>query len=654
MDKSGSWQHLVCAVIFVCSSSLSFAEEDLFDLDLQALANIKVTSASRVEQTIQKAPAVISVITRQDIDRYGANNLFDVLQYFPGFLSLTNSSTGKSGLAIRGDSTITSERMLTLIDGKPYRSMTSGGYVTDMLYRSFPLTGVERIELIRGPGSAMYGTTAVSSVINIVTRKATSESSGQVNAQAGSQDSNQESLFWGNTGEDTSGWRVNTAANVHRSDGYNIDGKNKGAPFEFNDYSKEESLFLNIENEHFYIKGLAMYMNRNTPALLQGVEEDINTENQQYFDTGYNANINEQWRYDAHYSHLIVDDNNLSIKNTEDLIEVNLFGDVMEHTQLQTGLSLNQSQAESVNKNVSGLENYPEFRGGVYAQLSHQIDEQWSTYTGVQWNKAEGDSGQASPRLGLIYAYDEVSGVKLLYNEAFRLPTAAEANLQISVTGLGVVFMENPNLDAETVKTVDLQWYHYGKNAEYTFTLFDSHYQNRISNKDVVITAVPFPVVVTPGQFVQNEDLHTYGTEWESKFNLTPQDNVVSNLVWQRNTSGGNSDTTLVPRWIASLGYSHTFNNDVIWSIYNQHASAFSDSSITTISPNPDPESYDLLSSKLTIPIAIPLANQSVELFVYGTNLLDEEVWQPEYVGSVNSTPIEDGRAIYVGVQVNW
>jgi hypothetical protein len=95
----------------------------------------------------------------------------------------------------------------------------------------------------------------------------------------------------------------------------------------------------------------------------------------------------------------------------------------------------------------------------------------------------------------------------------------------------------------------------------------------------------------------------------------------------------------------------------MVWSIYNQHVSAFSESTIVATIPNPDPKSYDLLSSKISVPISTMAAsNQSVELFVRAVNLLNEEIWQPEFVVGANSTPQADagGRAVYVGVKVNW
>jgi outer membrane receptor for ferrienterochelin and colicin len=296
-------------------------------------------------------------------------------------------------------------------------------------------------------------------------------------------------------------------------------------------------------------------------------------------------------------------------------------------------------------------------RGGFYAQVDHAINEKLSVYGGAQWNKETGSAGHTSPRLGIIYQYNEAEGIKLLYNEAFRSPTAVEADMNVTLSGLGTIFVGNSNLSPETVKTWDLQWFHYGKQAEYTLTAFHSQYADRIENQPIVVAFTPGPVVIAPGQFVQNEDLTTYGLEGVGKFNITEQDHIDSNLVWQRSEmSGGYESNSLMPCWTATLGYSHIFNNGVTWSVLNQHVSAFYDNDSDPIAPNPDSSSYDLLSSQIVVPLPIKFnKEQSAQLFVRATNLLDETVWQPNLTtDSDNTTPVEDGRAVYVGVKAKW
>lgn len=168
-------------------------ELDLFELPLEELVNIRVITASSYEQTIQDAPAVMMVITRQEMLEYGANNLLEVLQRFPGFLPVADLTFGQRGAALRGDTNISGERVLTLINGRPYKSLVTSVYTTRSLYETFPLESIERIELIRGPGSVIYGTNAMTGVINIITRQDRGDTL-EVSAKTGSFDSTEQGL----------------------------------------------------------------------------------------------------------------------------------------------------------------------------------------------------------------------------------------------------------------------------------------------------------------------------------------------------------------------------------------------------------------------------------------------------------------------------
>lgn len=648
---------LAALLLGVVGASASADDTSFFDLSLEELANVKISAASRHEQDISTAPAVVSVVTRQDIDRYGADNLFDLLAHFPGFLPLSNPTTGRGGLSLRGDGALTSERILTLIDGKPYRSNASEGLVVNELYQNFPLIAIERVELIRGPGSSMYGGTAVTGIVNIVTRKAT-EKGGDISASVGNRDTNQTMFFVGNKNESTDqDWQVSLSGNTYDTNGWQVEGTNGAVPFTYKYPGNGQSLMLDASLNNFYFKTLWTDMTANYPQPTRGDVKDMLETQQVYYDAGYSGEISATTNWDAHYSHLDIDDGNLRIGNIEDLFESNLFVDFTSRAKLQSGVSLNRSKTFSYGQTVSGISNHPDMSGGVYTQVDYQLTDMLSTYVGAQWSKTEDSQGRLSPRLGIVYKMNDMDGVKLLYNEAFRSPTAVEADMNITLNGLGLAFVDNPNLSPETVKTWDMQWFHYGKKFEYTVTAFHSHYEDHIQNQDVVINYVPFPVLVKPGQFVQNNDLRVYGLEWEGKAHLSESDDIISNAVWQHNQDRNEAvDSTLMPAWTMTLGYTHTFNNRWVYSVLNQHFSTFYDNGNEVNKYNPQSSSVDLLSSQLTIPLPHLLHGEvAPQLFIRAENLLDECIWQPELAtNNYNTIPVEDGRRISVGIKMHW
>jgi outer membrane cobalamin receptor len=141
---------------------------------LEELLNMKVSVASSKQTSIKESPGIITVITRDDIVKMGARNLYDVLITVPGF-DFGMDTQGNLGLGIRGN-WANEGKVLVLVDGQNYDEPL---YST-VQYARFPVEQIEKIEIIRGPGSAMYGGNAELGVISITTRSAKSLNGGEV------------------------------------------------------------------------------------------------------------------------------------------------------------------------------------------------------------------------------------------------------------------------------------------------------------------------------------------------------------------------------------------------------------------------------------------------------------------------------------------
>ncbi len=151
-------------IILAVSSSLVFASELLLFSEEEL-----VVTASRHEQKISEAPSAITVITAEDIHQSGATNIPDVLRMVPGldvmFLTALDPSICARGLNHR-----LSNKVLLLIDGRPSYLKLLGNIFWEAF--SISLEEIERIEIIRGPGSVLYGTNAYCGVIHIITKSA--------------------------------------------------------------------------------------------------------------------------------------------------------------------------------------------------------------------------------------------------------------------------------------------------------------------------------------------------------------------------------------------------------------------------------------------------------------------------------------------------
>jgi iron complex outermembrane receptor protein len=155
----------------------------IYAMDLEELMNTKVTIATKSDQTIGETPSVVSVITAEEIKNMGARELEDVLQTIPGF-ELQKKYAGYYGIGIRGvKSPRESSKLLILINGTPYNQIFYGLSITGG--SSFDINSIERIEVIRGPGSALYGRNAFSGVVNIITKNALTDNKSYIKATLG-------------------------------------------------------------------------------------------------------------------------------------------------------------------------------------------------------------------------------------------------------------------------------------------------------------------------------------------------------------------------------------------------------------------------------------------------------------------------------------
>jgi outer membrane receptor protein involved in Fe transport len=139
---------------------------DIEQLALEDLLNPTVSTATKSVRTLEQTPAIVTVFRREDIHRLGVHQLIDLLRFVPGFYEV--SSPLERNIAIRGVHAASPYHFVVLLDGMP---------VNDFLFsssspESFSLEYADRVEIIRGPGSAIYGANALMGVVNIITARA--------------------------------------------------------------------------------------------------------------------------------------------------------------------------------------------------------------------------------------------------------------------------------------------------------------------------------------------------------------------------------------------------------------------------------------------------------------------------------------------------
>jgi len=179
-------RNLVWAAIMAAIWAPAWAvplDRDYADLSLEELMKVEVTSVARKSQQLADVAAAVYVINQDDIRRSGARSLPEALRLAPG-VDAAHISGDRWAVSIRGFNGQFANKLLVMVDGRSVYSPAFSGVFWEAL--NYPLSEVERIEVVRGPGASVWGANAVNGVINVITKSASASQGGQINARLGS------------------------------------------------------------------------------------------------------------------------------------------------------------------------------------------------------------------------------------------------------------------------------------------------------------------------------------------------------------------------------------------------------------------------------------------------------------------------------------
>jgi len=157
---------------------------DLTSLSLEDLMNIEVTSVSKHKQKLAEAPAAVTVITQDDIQRSGLQSIPELLRLAPG-LDVARVDSSQWAISSRGFNDLFGNKLLVMMDGRTLYTPLFSGVFWDM--QDYVLKDLDRIEVIRGPGATLWGSNAVNGVINIETKSARDTQGWLIDAGGGNE-----------------------------------------------------------------------------------------------------------------------------------------------------------------------------------------------------------------------------------------------------------------------------------------------------------------------------------------------------------------------------------------------------------------------------------------------------------------------------------
>lgn len=461
---------LSAAVVAACCTGNAVAEQ---------LSPIVVT-ASRMAQTTDETLAPVTIINRSDIETRQAKTVMDALRGTPGVSITNNGGAGKaSAVRLRGTE---SDHVLVLINGIKVGSASLGS----ASFEHIPIDQVERIEVVRGPRSSLYGSEAIGGVIQIFTRKAEKDLTPQFSLTAASDQTYR--LSAGVSGNRGNGW-FNVSASAEDSDGFN---SCSGDPVTFAGCATIEpdkdgytNLSGALRGGYKFDNGLvveAHLLHTDAEVEFDGSFQNSSDTIQQTLGGSLLYPVNEQW------------DINLTLGRNLDKLDSYLnnsfasrFDSIRHTASLQNNFALNENQSLTL-----GVDYYHDKveSSTVYAEDERDNWGLFGQYLAnygqhdVQLSLRRDDNEQFGNTTtgGIAWGYALAKDLRLSasYGTAFKAPTFNE---------LYFPFFGNPDLDPETSHTVDFGLKGRHAKGDWSLNLYETRIEDLIGYNTMTFAA---------------------------------------------------------------------------------------------------------------------------------------------------------------------
>jgi len=463
------------AAVTMLATSQTTDSKSLDTLPIEELMNIRVQTATLRKQSLQDAPASVTVVTAEDIRRYGYRTLSEALSNVRSFYATSDGPTsyvGARGFSLLGDF---NTRFLVLINGHHMTDNVFGA----MYYfgNDFPLEMdlVDQIEIVRGPSSALYGSNGIFATINIITKTPSTAPQGRVTADVGT--------FGQQKLAASSAFAVGQQANVLLSaSAVHVGGRTVAFP-ELADAGFSPSRVDHAGDESgYHIFGELTWKNWTVTALFGqskylvptgwygtavGDTGTTDLESRNFIEAAWHRpvgksgeirwrNYYDQYRYDGVYAY------EAGTRNFDGAAgdwvgsqfvyhrQTNRFGALTVGTDvnvdvrnLQYNYNIFTSEAGPERSDVFRI-SHPRTSYGVFAQDEFRLSPAWTAYLGGRIDHSTQDAPALSPRLALVYTRSSTT-YKLMYGRAFRNPSTYERYWE-----------PNPELHAERIHTFEI------------------------------------------------------------------------------------------------------------------------------------------------------------------------------------------------------
>ncbi len=654
-------KHLFIPLLMTLSLQAKAADttlsmDELMGLSLKELMQVEIYTASQETEQASESASITSVITAEQLKNWGITNIHDVLSLLPGIVK-NETYLSQTTQTFRGVTPgVFNNKSLYLINGHPAYESLFGSTLADYI----PLEIIERIEVVRSPASVLYGTNAISGVINIITKQGDKASS--VTVRAGSYDHRYANLSHMDNG-------LSVSASIQRDDGYDysdtLDEWNNPVDFPFkNDI---ENLFVDSYGDDWRIN--LGYFNQSrakfgiNPWVWQQGDFDsysayVDLNKRFSFDS---ATLNIWLRYDLSDKDIHSGEfpfpqdcssyilppgpcagSNPGNRDTFSTVvnkverysaEVQLKDSITEQLGYIVGVSTHTEKLDpllfiydedgEINPNGAPIsESKESSTTALYAQLKYQPNDDLILMAGVR-GEDEDDSGNSGlvPRLGLSYQLKPKTYLKAMYSEAYRTPVFIEKYVLLT----GVLF-GNPELEREQIKTFELALDTQINPAnKLQLALFTLDFENEILR-------VPQAAPSTAAEYINGDGKQMTGIEieWKSVFNNRLEVIANASHTQGKDNSLNEDDAPFIAENTANLMLTYNINKQWKASLTSQYVGE--KETVFTRLQTPGTIERETIGSYVLTNFNVRYLYKQHELQLILNNIFDKEYTYPEPV----------------------
>ncbi len=543
---------LSSAILLSTYQTFARQSDDLLEMSIQDLLNVKVSISSRNETPVWQSASSVTVFRQEDIERLGLVYLSDVFPMVPGFYSMFDSTEGNlSHLVMRGHAQNYANTLLILLNGQRMNDDYTGGI--NFYSRYFNIQNASRIEIIRGPGSAMYGSNAYTGVINIITDE---PQPSKVRVSYGSF---QQASVSASITQLLNDWQLATSLHLNEDNGerYRDVFDRFGLQSTTKDPRSSQQVDITLKNFETRFGLHYLSSRRDDFYLFRRLRDGVNQLDleQWIFSAEHNLITNQSWTLDLSVGHKTSYRDSLGAlepQGEEPFTEADfLFGVTAKNVSNNLALDGKRLLSNKVNLNfgfsaIASKEDYAFLKSNydIYGDESYlgrvvtfpistvldvtrrvysgYVQTEWdastatTVTTGLRYDRYNDVDNALSPRFSLVHRTDQQRGFKLIYGEAYRAPSLGD--LYDEESGLTV---GNRTLKANEIESFELVYFAHNDSSNLVVTYFQNRQKNLVSQFNDGEFSYLANIASNRAKGIEIEWLWLPTEHWQSKFAIT-------------------------------------------------------------------------------------------------------------------------------------